>query len=136
MSIEYTKEIMRKYLESGKPMDALAEDVVFTDLSTGNEYKTPQGILGMYDYFYQTAFEADADTKKIYYGENHAVVEYLFHGRHIGLFAGVPATMKEVQIPFTVIYENNGEKIVRARIYFLVSVFLQQVGVRADEIEG
>ena len=45
-----------------------------------------------------------------------------------GKFAGVPATGKEVRVPFAVHYDLADGLIVAGRVYFEVPVFLAQVG--------
>ena len=38
-------------------------------------------------------------------------------GKHIGEFAGIPATGKEIRVPICVSYDLEDDKIQRARIY-------------------
>jgi predicted ester cyclase len=55
------------------------------------------------------------------------VLEGDFVGKHIGEFAGVPATGKTVRVPLCVVYDLEGGKIMRGRVYFEVPAFLKQV---------
>jgi hypothetical protein len=64
MSIESTKKVMQKYLEAEHgDVSMMAPNVVFTTMSTGEEAKTPEGVLGMLNYFYHVAFDAQAETE-------------------------------------------------------------------------
>jgi predicted ester cyclase len=82
----------------------------------------------MLDWFYHVAFEATAETKNIVVGEGIAVLEAEFVGRHIGDFAGVPPTGKDVRVPFAVVYDLRDDRIVEGRVYFEIPAFLAQVG--------
>ena len=50
-------------------------------------------------------------------------------GKHVGEFAGIPATGKDVRIPLCVNYDLEDGKIKRARVYFEMPVLLQQLGI-------
>jgi steroid delta-isomerase-like uncharacterized protein len=106
----------------------MADDVVFTVMATGQEYKGPEAILGMLNYFYHGAFEATAQLKNMVIGEGSAIVEWDFIGRHTGEFAGVPATDREVRVPLCVAYDLENDRIKRGRISFEIPAFLAQVG--------
>ncbi len=133
MSVESTREVMDKYLHSGHAdVSTLADDVVFTIMATGQEHRGPQGVLDMLNYFYRVAFDADAETMSEIYGEGKAVYEGEFFGKHIGEFAGIPATNKDVRVPLCVVYDLENNKIKRGRVYFEMPVLLQQLGVNKD----
>jgi steroid delta-isomerase-like uncharacterized protein len=129
MSVDSTRATMMKYIES-EHVDAstFAEDVVFTVMGTGPEAKGPEDVLQMLHYFYNVAFDATFDVKNMIFADGQAALEYDFTGRHIGEFAGVPATGKTVHVPLAVIYNLENDRIRHARIYFEVPAFLQQVG--------
>lgn len=130
MSVETTKEVMLHYLNSGhSDQSMLAEDVTFTIMATGEEHHGRDGISRMLNHFYHTAFEADAETRTLVFGENSAIWEGIIVGKHIGNYAGVPATGKTIRVPICVVYEVENGQIDRARVYFEIPVFYQQVGV-------
>jgi steroid delta-isomerase-like uncharacterized protein len=128
MSVETTKAVVSKYLDSGHTdLSMMAEDVVFTNMATGEKHSGPEAVAQMLNFIYHVAFEAHAETKNLIINETNAVFEADFVGKHIGEFAGVPATNKDVRIPLCVVYDLEGDKIKRARIYFEVPVFFKQV---------
>jgi steroid delta-isomerase-like uncharacterized protein len=130
MSVESTREIMTKYFESGhSDVSMMADDVVFTVMATGQEHHNPDGIVQMLNYFYHIAFDARAETKNTIFADGKAVVEGDFVGKHIGEFAGIPATNKEVRVPMCVIYDLENDSIKRGRIYFEMPILFQQLGV-------
>ena len=130
MSVESTRETIIKYLSSAHgDTSTMAEDVVFTVMGTGQESHGPEGVSGMLHYFYHVAFDATAETKNMVFADGQAVWEGELVGKHIGEFAGIPATGKSVRVPLCVVYDLENDKIKRGRVYFETPVLLQQLGV-------
>ena len=129
MTVDETRRTMARYLESGhSDLEIMAPDVCFTVMATGQEFRGPDAIAAMLTYFYQQAFQASAINERLLVGEGRAVGEWDFVGRHIGEFAGVPATGKDVNVPLAVAYDLEDGKVVRGRVYFETPAFLAQVG--------
>lgn len=68
--------------------------------------------------------------KNLIFSENNAVWEGNFVGKHIGEFAGIPATNMDVNVPLCVVYDVEQDQIKQARIYFEIPVLLKQLGVQ------
>jgi len=131
MSINTTQSTVKRYFESNhKDASTMTNDVVFTVMATGQESHGQEAVLGMLNYFYHVAFEANAEPRVTIYGENNALWEGDFVGKHIGEFAGVPATGKDVRVPLSVVYDIENGKIKRGRIYFEMPALFQQLGVQ------
>lgn len=129
MSVESTREAVTRYLNSNhSDLSMMAPDVVFTSMATGDEHRGVEALAGMLHYIYHVAFDAHAETRSLIVSDNQAVLEGDFVGKHIGEFAGVPATGKTVRVPLCVVYDLEGGKIKRGRVYFEVPAFLKQVG--------
>ena len=130
MSVESTRKVMTQYFDSEhSDVNMMAKDVVFNIMATGQEHKTPAGVLEMLNYFYRIAFEARSETKNVIFGDGKAVVEADFVGKHTGEFAGVPATGKAVCVPLCVVYDLENDRITRGRVYFEMPVLMAQLGV-------
>ena len=129
MSIETTKRIVDGYLSGDHSTELLADNVIFTIMGTGEQHKGPEAVSGMLHYFYQVTFDARPEKVAITYGETNAVFEGNFVGKHIGEFNGIPATGKEVHVPFCVSYQVEDGKIKSARVYMESAVMLAQLGV-------
>ena len=127
MSIERNRDAVVGYLERHEA-EKLAENAVFTDMSSGQVWTGREAIGGMLDAMYHRMFDARADVRNLIVDEEHAVLEAMFVGRHIGEFAGVPATNKEVSVPLAVVYDLDDGQIVAARVFWTVPAFLAQVG--------
>jgi steroid delta-isomerase-like uncharacterized protein len=134
MTVERTRETIMPYFNSEhSDVSMMADDVVFTVMATGQEHHTPEGVLGMLNYFYHMAFDATSTTRTMLFGESNAMVEGDFVGRHIGEFAGIPATGKDVRVPLCVVYDLENDQIKRGRIYFEMPALLAQLGVPMGE---
>lgn len=131
MSEASTRDTMMRYFNSEHgDVSMMADDVVFTIMATGQEHKTPAGVMGMLNYFYHVAFDAAATTRTMLFGENNAMVEGDFVGKHIGEFAGIPATGKDVRVPICVVYDLENDKIKRGRVYFEMPALMAQLGIK------
>ena len=130
MSVESTKEVMMRFWGSEHDdTSMMADDVVFTIMATGQTHETPEGVQGMLNYFYHVAFEAVAEPVSQIFGESNAMFEATFVGKHVGEFAGIPATGKDVRVPLCVVYDIEDEKIIRGRVYFEMPALMAQLGI-------
>ena len=119
MSIETNRKIMSRYLDSNhSDLSMMAEDVVFTNMASGEKHNGPEAVTQMLKFIYHVAFDAHAETKNLIINETNAVFEVDFVGKHIGEFAGIQPTNKSVKVPLCVVYDIENEKIKNARIYF------------------
>ena len=128
MSIIETKNTVTKFV-NGIDMSQVAEDAVYTMMADGQEIRGREAIQQMIQYFYTIAFEGAHETSKMIFADGYATVEGFLVGRHIGEFAGIPATGKEVRVPICHIFEVADGQIQRAHIYFQMVTLMQQLGV-------
>jgi steroid delta-isomerase-like uncharacterized protein len=128
MTVQRTRDAVERYLNSAhSDLSMMAEDVVFTTMATGDEHRGVEEVRRMLDHVYHQAFDAKAETRNRIYAEDHAVLEGYFVGKHIGTFAGVEATGRQVRVPLCVVYDLQDGKIVRGRVYLEVPVLMQQL---------
>lgn len=125
-SLSETQKNLKAYFES-HDVKYVAEDAVFTNMGTGEETRGREAIAGMLHYIYHVAFDAHAEIKNIIITEDKAVLEASFIGKHIGEFAGVPATNKEVNVPLCVTYDLDNGLISKGRVYMLGEVMMKQL---------
>ena len=132
MSVDSTREVITRYVESQhSDLSMMADDVVFTNMATGDEHRGPDGVSEMLQYVYHTAFDARAESRNMIFADGKAVLEADFTGRHIGEFAGIPATNKEVRVPLCVVYDLENDQIKRGRVYFEIPALMQQIGIQS-----
>lgn len=121
MNVEETKELMDRYFAADhQDTSMMADNVVFTDMTTGEQYVGPDGVLAMLHYIYQEAFDARAEVKHMCYGEGSASLEADFVGKQKADFAGIPNTGMEVRAPLCVTYRCADGKITHGNIYSLI----------------
>ena len=121
-----TKENMEVYFQT-HDVKYVAEDAVFKNMSTGDEYQGREQIGGMLHYMYQVAFDAKAEITNKVITEKKALLEFNFVGNHIGEFAGMQPTNKTVNVPTCISYDLEDGLIKKARIYMLGDVLMKQL---------
>ena len=121
------KKLIEKYFES-HDTKYLAEDTVFINMNSGELTVGREAVGKMLHYIYHLAFDAHAEITNTIVTDDKAVLEANFVGKHIGEFAGVPATGKNVKVPLCVSYDLDENGLIKvARIYMLESVMMQQL---------
>jgi steroid delta-isomerase-like uncharacterized protein len=128
-----TREVIGKWIDSEHTdTSVLAEDVVFTSMNTAEEDRGPEGVSQSINYIYHVAFDARFELTNLIVDGRIGAAEADFVGEHIGEFAGIPPTHKQVRVPLCVVYEVENDKIKRARIYFEMPAMFEQLGVEAS----
>jgi predicted ester cyclase len=112
----------------------LREDAVFVDVTSGLRWEGREAIAGMLELMYRVAFDARMEEPRLIVGLDGAVLEATFVGRHLGEFAGVPATGREVRVPMVVLYDLADGEICGARVHFGVASFLAQTAGNGMEV--
>jgi steroid delta-isomerase-like uncharacterized protein len=105
----------------------VTEDAVFTSMNTGEKTIGREAVRQMLQYFYHVAFDARAEIKNKIITENKAILEFDFIGKHIGEFAGLQPTNKEVNVPVCVVYDLENGLIKQGRVYFLMDIMMKQL---------
>lgn len=126
MSIEATRKVLEAYWEDHDPR-YVAENAIFIMQPTGEEIRGRDAIAKHLAGFYHGALEARAVRTNAIFGDGQGVLEARVVGHHTGVFAGVAATGRAVDVPLCVTYDVAGGLIERARIYLLVNVLLRQI---------
>ena len=128
-----TREVISQWIDSEHTdTSVLADDVVFTSMNTAEEDRGPEGVLDSINYIYHVAFDARFELTNLIIEGGIGAAEADFVGEHIGEFAGIPPTHKQVRVPLCVVYEVEDDKIRRARIYFEMPAMYEQLGVEAS----
>jgi steroid delta-isomerase-like uncharacterized protein len=128
MSVDRNREAMTRYWDSQhRDLSMMAPDVVFTSMATGDEHRGPEEVRRMLEHIYHVAFDAHAELRTRLVDESQAVLEGWFVGTHIGEFAGMPATGRQVRVPLCVVYDLEDGQIKRGRVYLELPVMLRQL---------
>jgi predicted ester cyclase len=105
----------------------VAEDAVFTHMNTGEKTIGREAVGQMLHYIYHVAFDAKAEIRNTIITEDKAVLEMNFIGKHIGEFAGIQPTGKQVNFPITLVYDLENGLVKEARVYMLMDILMKQL---------
>jgi len=105
----------------------VAEDAVFTHMSSGEKTIGREAIRQMLHYIYHVAFDAKAEVKNTIITDDKAVLEMNFIGEHTGEFAGLQPTGKHVNFPITIVYDLENGLVKDARVYMLTDILMKQL---------
>lgn len=126
-AVDRTRDVLEAYWKEHDPR-YVAEDAVFVMMPTGEEIRGREAITKHINGFYHGALEAKAEVVNSVFSENKGLLEAMVVGKHTGVFAGIPATGRDVRVPIGVAYDMENGLIKKARIYLMVNVLLQQIG--------
>ena len=133
--IEATRTTMTSYLEAliarADFAQYLTSDVTLQMMWTDQESHGRNAVEGVIRYFHNQAFDAQPELKCLLVDGERAVVEVDFVARHIAEFAGRPATGKHVRVPYTVVYDLEGDSIKALRLYLSLDELLRQIDARS-----
>lgn len=105
----------------------VAEEAVFISMNTGEKTIGREAVRQLLHFVYHVAFDATAEIRNTIITENKAVLEADFIGKHIGEFAGIPPTNKEVNVPLCIVYDLEKGLVKQARVYFVMDVMIKQL---------
>jgi ketosteroid isomerase-like protein len=80
-------------------------------------------------YFHEQAFDAQPVPKTMCFAEGRAALEFSFIAVHTGEFMGVAATGRHVDVPYSVVYDLDGDRIAALRVYMPMDTLMRQLGV-------
>jgi ketosteroid isomerase-like protein len=117
-----TSEVMDRYLDtlrSGEDFArSFAPDVVWTTMETGVQIRGRDAVRDHIVAMHTRSFDAHPELVGLVTGDGAAMLEAVFLGRHVDTWEGLPATGREVRVPYTMAYEIVGGYITALRAYF------------------
>ncbi len=121
MSIEETQEVIDAYLAALVAREDIApffsDDVVVELVDVAQVIQGRDAVAGAIVALHEQMFDARPEVTNLIVGEGSAAVEAIFVGTHTGEFAGIPATGKEVAVPYAVFYDVADGEITALRIH-------------------
>jgi steroid delta-isomerase-like uncharacterized protein len=126
------RQVMQGYLDAlfkrvGDFSVFFAEDVVATIQGTDRRAEGRQAVAQFVRGLHRNAFDARPELKNLLVDMGKAAIEADFVGTHTGEFAGVQATGRTVRVPYSVVYDLQDDRISRLRMYFPVSLLVEQL---------
>lgn len=131
MATERTRTILDDYLrvllERGSYAAFFHDDVTFTLMGSGQQVSGRDAVEQFIRYLHEQAFDAQPRVRTVFAEGDRAVLEADFVGTHHGDFMGLPATGKQVEVPYAVVYDLAGDKITALRAYMPMDVLMRQL---------
>ena len=136
MSIERTRQTLTTYLDEllsfGDFARCFTEDVELVFMGTDRVVKGRDAARTTITFFHQQAFRSHITAGVSLYGESNAMLEARFEATHVGEFEGVPASGRQVDVPYAVAYDLRGDRISALRIYFPLELLMRQIAGAAQ----
>src|SRR4051794_4471178 len=104
------------------------DDVQASIVGTPQQATGPDAVEQMIRFMHEVAFDARPEPTNMLVDDGKAALEADFVGVHIGEFAGIAATQNPVRVPYSVIYDLDGDRIKALRIYMPLQDLLAQLG--------
>lgn len=125
------RQVMQDYLDTlvkrGDYPAFFTEDVVAAFEGTDQRAEGREAAGQLIRYVHQIAFDARPELKNLLVDDGKAAIEADFVGIHVAEFAGIQPAGKEVRVPYSVVYDIRGDKISALRIYFPMSLLIEQL---------
>ena len=96
-------------------------------MGTDQEAHGRDPVVGLIRYLHEQAFDAHPQLKCLLVDGEKSAIEADFVGKHVAEFAGKPATGKEIRVPYSVVYDLEGEQVAALRIYGLLDGIIRQL---------
>ena len=132
MSVETTRHLIESYaqalLSAGDYARFFSEDVTLTLQGTDRAVSGREVVRQLITFMHTQAFKTDIRVKGVVYGESQAMLEADFVGTHIGVFEGVPASLRDVHVSDAVAYDVDASGITALRLYFPMDQLMRQIG--------
>jgi predicted ester cyclase len=125
------RQVMQDYLDTlvkrGNFPTYFTDDVVASFEGTDQRAEGRDAAGQLIRYVHEGAFDAQMELKNLLTDDGKAAIEADFVGTHTGEFAGIPATGRAVRVPYSVVYDLSGDQISALRIYFPMSLLIEQL---------
>ena len=125
MSIDETQAVMDAYFAALVGRENIApyfsDDVAFVLVDVGQRVEGRDEVVDAIVELHEQTFDARPEVTNLVIGEGTAAAELVFVGTQTGEFAGIPASGKQVAVPYAAFYDLADAKITTLRIYGFAS---------------
>jgi len=121
MSIDETQAVMDAYLAALVGREDIApyfsDDAAFELVDVDQRVEGRDAVVDAIVELHQQTFDAHPELTNLVIGEGVAAAELVFVGTHTGDFAGIPASGREVAVPYAAFYDLADAEITALRIH-------------------
>lgn len=141
MNFAWAQRWIKTFSESAKSAaDLYAESFLFEDLLLGQHITDKEELHRAFKVFENTDPPGPAGTNVFevlrYTGDvQHGIIEWVWRGKHVGDFLGVPAAGKETTVRGITFHLYENGKIVRESTFWDAVTALQQIGALKPTVE-
>jgi predicted ester cyclase len=125
MSIEETQAVMDAYVAALVAREDIApyfsDDVVLELIDVDQRVQGRDEVVDAIVVMHEQTFDATPELTNLVIGEGTAAAEVVFIGTQTGDFVGIPASGKQVAVPYAVFYDLADSKITALRIHGLAT---------------
>ena len=125
------RQMMQDYLDAlAKCADYgqyFSSDVIMTIAGTDQRVVGREAAVRQMRDMHERAFDVRIEVKSLLVDDDKAAVEADFAGTHLGEFAGIAPTGREVLIAYAVTYDLRDDQISELRIYFPMALLMEQL---------
>lgn len=129
--IETARTTMTAYLDTlvarGAYVEFFTPDANMYVMGTDQEAHGRDQVVVMIRYLHEQAFDAHLQLKCLLVDGEKTAIEADFVGKHVAEFAGKPATGKDIRVPYSVVYDLEGDQVATLRIYGLLDGIMRQL---------
>ncbi len=140
IGVEATQSIIDAYLAALVAREDIApffsDDVVLDLVDVEQQIQGRDAVAGAIVALHEQTFDARPELTNLIVGEGTAAVEAIFVGTHTGEFAGIPATGRQVAVPYAVFYDVDNGEITALRIHGFASGLVAQLTAEASPAAG
>jgi steroid delta-isomerase-like uncharacterized protein len=131
MSVDMTERTINAYLDAllhgGDFAAFFSDDVLWTTMETGEQVRGRDAVRDFIVALHTQAFHASPEVRRFVVADDVAVLEAVFVGTHAAEFAGIPATGRQVRLPYAVVYDLSDGTITALNAYFPISALVNQL---------
>ncbi|HZA93796.1 MAG TPA: ester cyclase [Gemmatimonadales bacterium] len=140
MSVDQTQEVIDAYLAALVAREDIApffsDDVVVELVDVAQVIQGREAVAGAIVALHEQMFDARPEVTNLIVGEGSAALEAIFVGTHTGEFASIPATGREVAVPYVVFYDVADGEITALRIHGFASGLVAALTAEATPAAG
>jgi predicted ester cyclase len=126
-----TESVLSEYLDAlisgGDFARFFADQIVVTLIDLDQRISGRQAAQDAITQAHCVAFDAKVAFSSVVVGAGIASAEAVFVGTHISDFAGIPATGRDVRVPYAVFWELEEGQITSLKLYGPMSGIIQQL---------
>ena len=108
----------------------LTEEIVLQDLAQNCTYRRRTAVQRLLLAFFNEGFsEVRIKQQAMLADERTAIIEFVFYGRHSGVFMSIPATGQRVAVPMVLVCQIADSCIHHITWYYDAGTLLRQLGL-------